>query len=119
GVLAACASSSVSSQSDGPPVTATIDARPNADAPTAARHVTLDSFAQLHAGTSVLDGATIESWGAAEPIAWYTGGLLRHASDTGTITDAASATWAAVQAMPATSRAAIVWSAVTSWGGVV
>src|SRR5688572_27705478 len=110
---------------DGPPATidgAPLDAGPDAEVPDAAlvdasiemRSFTDDTPGDF-AGATLVD-ATIEPWGALAPVAYYTGGLLQRASDTGVFTDGATATWAQVTGFPATSKSAISWHSIALWG---
>ena len=74
-----------------------------------------DSADDFGAGAA-LTSAFVDPGGAVEPAAYYTGGLLQGASDTGVIAAAASATWDQVQAMPSTGRLSITRSVGLEWG---
>jgi hypothetical protein len=107
---AACANAKISIDGGGD------DASAAPDAQLIARSFSRGSGGELASDLQALDEAVIASSGAVEPIAWYTGGLVAHASDTGVITDAATTTWAQVQAFPTTGKAAILWSTNLGWG---
>src|SRR6185436_18715409 len=55
-----------------------------------------DTAAELAGGTG--DHAAVQARGAIEPFAYFTGGVLAHASGSGVITSGASFTWDDVQA---------------------
>jgi subtilisin-like proprotein convertase family protein len=121
--LAACASSKAQQQppdaaagaADAPP--AAIDSMIDADLEM--RALSVDTFADFSADAATLDRTTVETWGAVEPIAWYTGGLVRRGSDTGTIGTSATTTWEAVQGFPSTGRVALEWSTAAGWGSAI
>ncbi len=68
-------------------------------------------------GSGTTDHAVVQARGAIEPYAYFTGGVLAHASDTGMITSGPGATWADVQAFPSTGKAALVRKAEQWWAG--
>ncbi len=106
-------------QSDAPtdapalPIDATADA-PD-DAMAVARLWRDDTAAELGAGLT-FDQAVVEAYGALTPAAYYTGGLLWRASDTGTFTDGANTSWATVTALASTGRTAITRATSLGFG---
>jgi subtilisin-like proprotein convertase family protein len=113
----ACACANAKITTDGGPSGDGASAAP--DAQLIARSFTRGTDGALASDLPTLDDAVIASSGAVEPIAWYTGGLVAHASDTGAITDAATTTWAQVQAFPTTGKAAILWTTNLGWGSSI
>jgi subtilisin-like proprotein convertase family protein len=67
-------------------------------------------------GAGRADHTTVSARGAIEPYAYYTGGVLQRASDTGQIGDPATATWADVQAFPMTGHESLTRGAEIDWG---
>jgi hypothetical protein len=59
---------------------------------------------------------TVEAWGAVAPVAYYTGGLLQRASDTGVFVDPSTTTWATIQGYTPTGKSAITWLSQQQWG---
>jgi len=126
--LWACASSEVAGEGDaavpdalvpddGAGSDAPVDAPPDGapDAMPQARTWRDDTAAELGAGAS-LERAVVEAPGVIAPEAYYTGGLLWRASNTGTFTDPVAMTWGQVTAFPATGKAAIARSTALAFG---
>jgi subtilisin-like proprotein convertase family protein len=88
---------------------------PPPDAPDPMPGFFVDDSADDFAGGS-LDAAVIEPWGAIAPAAFYTGGLRLRASDTGVFSNATTATWAQVAAMPLTAAVVPGRTLWTGWG---
>ncbi|MCC7000451.1 MAG: proprotein convertase P-domain-containing protein [Deltaproteobacteria bacterium] len=88
-----------------------IDAAPDSSTP---RQITDDTAAEFAGGT--LTAAVIEPYGAIAPQAYFTGGLLLSASDSGQTGDAAAATWAMVQAFTATGKQSAMRSTDQDFG---
>jgi subtilisin-like proprotein convertase family protein len=66
-------------------------------------------------GSGALTDVVVEAWGAIAPRAYYTGGLRVRGNDTATFTNAATATWAGVEAGIFTSAAAPGRSIAVDW----
>jgi subtilisin-like proprotein convertase family protein len=89
------------------------DARPP-DAALSSGFFLDDTAADFAAG--VRTGAAIEPWGAVAPLAYHTGALRRRGADMGVFTNAATATWAQVEAMTFTSAVAPAHTVTVDWG---
>jgi subtilisin-like proprotein convertase family protein len=72
-----------------------------------------DSAAEFRLGTG--SQAAVQARGAIEPFAYYTGGLLVHASNSQGIASAASGTWAAVMGLPSTAKDSLTRSVDLRW----
>ncbi len=66
--------------------------------------------------TGSFEQAALQARGAIEPYAYYTGGVLQRASDSGVIASGGTTTWAQVQAFASTGQAAIARSTDLAWG---
>lgn len=85
-------------------------------APTSTSHALVDdTAADFQSGAASLAEATVESWGAIAPVAYYTGGLLHRGSDTGVLSSS-GASWGDLAAMPPTAKTAIAWTIGANWG---
>jgi subtilisin-like proprotein convertase family protein len=76
----------------------------------------VDSADELGAGTVSL--AAIQSRGALEPIAYYTGGLLARGSDSGSFSSGVNTTWEQIQTFPFTSKIAVARESWFDWGDI-
>jgi hypothetical protein len=77
----------------------------------------VDTAAEFLAGPPTQVLTSVDLRGAVEPAAYYTGGLLVRASDTGVITDAATTTWQQVLAFPASGKIGLWRSTSQYWEG--
>jgi subtilisin-like proprotein convertase family protein len=102
---------------DAPALDAELDAAPPTDAMIGSGFFLDDVAADFAGGT--LTGAVVESWGAVAPRAYYTGGLRVRGSDSGLFTDAATATWSAVDGSLATSPVAPARALTVAWGTAI
>jgi subtilisin-like proprotein convertase family protein len=125
-VIAGCASAGAGGDASPPDASATpIDGAPDepdalvpdaipSDAMISSLSLTDDVAADFVPAAS--SETTVEAWGAVAPVAYYTGGLLQRASDTGIFVDPAATTWATIQGYTATGKNAITWLSQAQWG---